>query len=136
MNDNNSVPQRVLIPDSHLDLVEKPLIVILGMIGPDGLPRLTPVWFNYEPGYLYFNSGPSSAKDRILRSKPAITALIIDPTNAFRYVQLRGIVDEITHDDAQAHNMMLYQRYLGCKPENTAQQRARYRLAIHAVIVH
>ena len=32
----------------YRELLDKPITVILGIIGPDGRPNLTPMWFDYE----------------------------------------------------------------------------------------
>ena len=50
------------IPESHRDLLERPLIMTLATTLPDGTPQATPVWFHFEEGYIYLNTAVGRLK--------------------------------------------------------------------------
>lgn len=101
------------IPQGYFDLVERPTIMMLGIVTPNGTPRVIPLWFNYQNGYLYFNSGPETMKHRSLLANPAVSVMILDPDNPFRYLSIQGKVIEITEVGAREHNNSLAKRYMG-----------------------
>jgi len=44
------------IPDSHIDLFNRPLLLGLATVQPDGQPQVTPVWGDVEDGLIRFNT--------------------------------------------------------------------------------
>jgi len=109
--------------------------MVLGTTTRDGTPRVTPIWFNYEDGYIYVNSVPDCAKHRAIHAHPYVSMVVLDPDNPFRYVAMHGPVVEITEDGACEHNDTLAKRYLGLEkfpgPEN--EVRIRYKIALASV---
>jgi hypothetical protein len=91
------------VPASHLDLLERPLLMVLGTTMPDGTSRVTPVWFNYEDGYIFMNSVLDTAKHRAISAHPYVSLVVIDPDNPFRYLTMRGSVVEVTEEGANEH---------------------------------
>ena len=78
----------------------------------DGRPQVTPIWFSYADGLITLNSAKGRVKDINMRARPAVALSIVDPDNAFRYVQIMGTVSEITEDGADEHIDLLAQKYL------------------------
>ena len=74
-----------IIPASHRDLVERPLLAMLATTLPDGTPQVTPVWFSYDGQHFYFNTAQGRLKARAIEKTPYGAILIIDPNNGFRY---------------------------------------------------
>lgn len=81
-----------LIPDSHRDLLEQNQIVILGTNGPKGEPQVTALWFLFEGDHLRMSINEARQKLRNLRRDPRASALLIDPANPYRTLELRGTV--------------------------------------------
>jgi PPOX class probable F420-dependent enzyme len=104
-----------LIPESHSDLLkdEKRAFVFLATQMADGSPQVTPVWFNTEGDYILINSAKGRIKDKNMRSRPVVTCCIQDPTDPYRYLQVRGRVMEITEEGADAHIDALAGKYTG-----------------------
>jgi len=104
-----------MIPESHLDLLkdEKRAFVYLGTQMADGSPQVTPVWFNTVGDYFLVNSAKGRIKDKNMRRRPVVTLCIQDPTNPYRYLQVRGRVVEITEEGADAHIDTLAGKYTG-----------------------
>jgi PPOX class probable F420-dependent enzyme len=104
-----------MVPESHLDLLtdKKRAFVYLATQMTDGAPQVTPVWFNTSGDYILVNSAKGRVKDRNMRNRPAVALCIQDPSDPYRYLQLRGQVVEITEEGADAHIDALAGKYTG-----------------------
>jgi len=80
---------------------------------PDGSPQVTPVWFEFKNGMLRINTAVGRRKAGNLDVNPKLAMAIVDPTNPYRYLQIRGHVTRSTRDGADAHIDSLAKRYLG-----------------------
>ncbi|RME70120.1 MAG: PPOX class F420-dependent oxidoreductase [Chloroflexi bacterium] len=101
------------IPESHMVLFEKPIVAALATIMPDGQPQVNPVWCDYDGEFVRVNSAKGRAKDRNMRARPQVTVLLVDPENPFFWIEVRGKVEEITEEGADAHIDLLAKKYLG-----------------------
>jgi PPOX class probable F420-dependent enzyme len=77
------------LPESHADLLEEKFAT-LATIGRDGIPQLTEVWFLYEDGELKISLNSSRRKTKNLLERPECSLFIIDLSNPYRYVDVRG----------------------------------------------
>lgn len=125
------------IPESHNDLLrdEKRALAIVATIMPDGSPQATPVWFDMDGGFLCFNTARGRVKDRNLSARPQTAIVIIDPDNPYRYMQIRGSVQETTGEEARQHTDRLAGKYTGkAKFENyQGEERVKYCVQIESV---
>ena len=102
------------IPPQFRDLLEtKKAFAHLGTLMPDGNPQVTPVWFDFDGTDLRINSAKGRVKDRNMRHDNHIAVAIQDPDNPYRYLAVRGRVEEITERGADAHIDALAKKYLG-----------------------
>jgi PPOX class probable F420-dependent enzyme len=101
------------IPEEFKDLFGKVAYANIATVMPDGTPQVTPVWFDYDGNYLRVNSAKGRVKDKNMRRNKNVALSIQDPDNAYRYLALRGKVDEITEEGADAHIDSLAKKYLG-----------------------
>jgi PPOX class probable F420-dependent enzyme len=93
------VPER--IPESHLDLIEGPVFVTLATIMPNGQPQLTVVWCTYDEPYVLVNTTRRRQKTRNVERNPKVSIMAIDPENRYRYLEVRGRVEELTEQGAR-----------------------------------
>jgi PPOX class probable F420-dependent enzyme len=84
------------IPDSHRDLLDGPIIASLATLMPDGQPQVTPVWCSYDGTYVIVNAAADRQKHKNMVERPHVTIMVFDPKNQFRYLEVRGVVEEIT----------------------------------------
>ncbi len=103
----------MLIPASHEDLLHSKALAMLATLNADGTPQVTPVWFDYDGTHIVFNTARGRLKDRNLQRNPVVALAIVDPVNAYRYMQVRGVIDEATEEGANAVIDSLAQKYLG-----------------------
>jgi PPOX class probable F420-dependent enzyme len=102
------------IPADFLDLFTKKIAFAhLGTIMPDGVPQVTPVWFDYDGTHVIVNTARGRSKDRNMRRDPRVTLAISDPENPYRYAQVFGRVTEMTEHDGDAVIDGLAKKYLG-----------------------
>lgn len=87
------------LPDSHVDLLDGPVVISLATIMPDGQPQVTPVWCNRHDNQIWINSTLGRQKARNMQERPQVTILAIDPANPLRYIEVRGQV--VGSDDSQ-----------------------------------
>jgi PPOX class probable F420-dependent enzyme len=101
------------IPESYLDLFQKPAFAHLTTLMPDGSPQVSPVWCELDGTHVVINSAKDRQKDRNMRRDPRVALAISDPANPYRYLQVRGTVVEITEQGADAHIDKLSHKYMG-----------------------
>jgi|HigsolmetaAR202D_1030399.scaffolds.fasta_scaffold00023_66 PPOX class probable F420-dependent enzyme len=126
------------VPETHRDLIERPIVAALATTLPDGTPQVTPIWFDSdEEGYIYFNTAEGRLKDRAIRKTPYVAFTIIDPDNPYRYIAARGPVVETSYEHGREHINQLSARYTGdpVYPVPEGQVRVRYKVAIEHVFV-
>lgn len=102
------------IPENLQDLLERPIVVAFATSNPDGQPQVTPVWASLEGDQVWINSAVGRRKDRNIRANPKVTVMILDPQNAFHWVEIRGEVVEFDESEAAlAHINKLSGSYAG-----------------------
>ncbi len=87
-----------IIPESHLDLLKRPLFGHLATIRPDGSPQVNPMWFRWDGEFLRFTSTTIRRKYRNVRRDPRVALSVNDPDQPYRYLEVRGLVDRIEPD--------------------------------------
>jgi PPOX class probable F420-dependent enzyme len=103
----------VEIPATHRDLLTKKTLAHLATVMADGSPQVTPVWFDTDGPYLRVNSAVGRLKDKNIRRDPRVALSILDPDNAYRYLEIRGRVIEITESGGATHIDALANKYMG-----------------------
>lgn len=102
------------IPAGFLDLLtEKKAFAHIATVQPDGSPQVTPVWFDYTNGLMRVNTAKGRVKARNMVEGAKVALSILDPDNAYRYIQIRGTVTKVTEDGAVAHIDSLAKKYMG-----------------------
>ena len=101
------------VPDEYVDLLKKPAFAHLATLMKDGSPHVTPVWCDYDGTHVRVNSAKGRLKDKNMRRDKRVALSIQDPDNPYRYIAIRGTVEQITQDGADAHIDALAKKYLG-----------------------
>jgi PPOX class probable F420-dependent enzyme len=101
------------LPKSHQDLItdEARAFAYLATTMADGSPQVTPLWFNTDGEHILINSAAGRIKDKNMRARPRIALLILDPSDPYRYMQVRGRVVRVTEDGALDHLNTLSLKY-------------------------
>ena len=119
------------IPESHKDLLEKPVFVTLGTVNANGQPQLSVIWCSFDGAHIWVNTTRGRLKEKNMAARPRVSILAIDPENSYRYLEVRGQVDEVTEEGAVDHIHQLAQMYAnqpyygGYAPAERANQETR-----------
>ena len=106
-------------PTSHRDLLERPLFAHFATVAADGSPRVNPMWYLWDAqaGALKLTHTRQRHNFRYLEREPRVALSITDPDNPYRYLQVRGVVQDIQADPTGAFYQVLQQRYRGYTTE-------------------
>ena len=89
------------IPESHKDLLERPIVAALATVLPDGQPQVNCVWCTYDGTHVLMFTIRGFRKERNMRERPVATILAVDPQNPYRYLEVRGVVEEMSEEGAE-----------------------------------
>jgi PPOX class probable F420-dependent enzyme len=103
----------VTIPEKYLDLFQKKAFANLATLMPDGSPQVTPVWVDYDGSHVLVNSARGRQKEKNMKPNAKVALSILDPDNPYRYLEIRGKVESITEQGADAHIDKMAKKYLG-----------------------
>jgi PPOX class probable F420-dependent enzyme len=101
----------VAVQAEFRDLVDNPILAYLSTVSASGVPTVSPIWFEYTDGHVVFSTQDQTRKRRNCAANPNVALCIGDPTDPYRYIELRGVVVEMTADGAHAHLDAMSQRY-------------------------
>jgi PPOX class probable F420-dependent enzyme len=105
----------VTIPASHRDLMrdETRAFAFLATVMKDGSPQVTPVWFDMEGDLIRINTARGRVKEANMKARRQVALAIIDLTDPYHYLQVRGRVAEISEAGAREHIDRLSEKYTG-----------------------
>jgi len=98
------------VPDSHLDLLTRPVVGVLTTMMPDGPPQSSLVWVDYDGECALVNTTRERQKGRNMAANPTVSLLVVDPANTGRFIQVRGRA-ELVKEGAVEHLDRLTRRY-------------------------
>lgn len=88
------------LPEIYKQLLDSPIVVIVGLIGNDGRVNQTPMWFDYEGDKVLVNVATHRKKVEWIRARPQLSMLLVNPENAYHWVSIKATVErEILEDD-------------------------------------
>jgi PPOX class probable F420-dependent enzyme len=85
---------RIALAPEIKQLMDRPNFAHLGTLMPDGSPQCVPVWVGREADCLVICTGENSLKAKNTLRDPRVALSIIDFTNPYEEVQIRGRVVE------------------------------------------
>lgn len=105
----------VRLPESHLDLLERPVFAHLATVRPDCTPLVNPMWFLWDgdEGVIKLTHTKRRHNYRYIQQQPRVALSIADPDDQYRYLQIQGVVERIEDDPEGSFYQLLQQRYRG-----------------------
>src|SRR5438067_1348417 len=87
-------------PETHTDLLERPVFAHMGTVTSDGAPLVNPMWFLWDPDAEEIKLTHITTRHnyRYMQREPRIALSIADPDDQYRYLQVRGVIDRIERD--------------------------------------
>jgi PPOX class probable F420-dependent enzyme len=101
-NPTTAPASELSIPESHLDLLERPLFAHLATVRPDGAPQSSVMWFVWDGSRLRITHTKSRQKFANLAKDPRLSLSIADPADGYRSIEVRGVVESVEDDDDRA----------------------------------
>jgi len=101
------------IPDSVKDLLEKPIVASLTTIAPDGIPENTAIWALWDGEHIMISTADGRRKPGNIRNNPNVAVFVIDPENTGRWLDVRGVVEEMVDDENYKHVKAIGKLYTG-----------------------
>jgi PPOX class probable F420-dependent enzyme len=88
------------LDETYKQLMDKPIACVMAVIGGDGRPNLTPMWFDYEGDKVLVNVASHRKKTGWIRDNPQISMLLMNPENMYHWMSIKVTVErEISEDD-------------------------------------
>lgn len=100
------------IPEAYKPLIEGPVVVVLASVTPEGEAHASPVWCSTEGEYILVNTTKGRQKAKNFEANPDVSIVALDPENPYRYVEVRGKVEEMIEEGGLDHINQLAQLYV------------------------
>ncbi len=104
-----------MLQEKTIQLFQKRNIVFIATIMKDGAPQLSPVWANYDSGYILVNTAEGRIKHKNILRDPRVAISVVSHDNPLDMTTIRGTVKEIIPDYNYIHADKLTQQYMGQK---------------------
>lgn len=88
-------------------------LVFIATVMKDGSPQLSPVWANYEDGYILVNTAEGRIKHKNILRDPRVAVSVVANDNPLDMTTIRGKVVEVIPDYNYKHADRLALQYLG-----------------------
>src|SRR6266508_7021809 len=80
-------------------LLDEQVTAVIAVMGPDGRPWLTPVWFNHDGEKVLLNLAEHRRKTPAIRSNPQVTILLMNPQNPYHWLTIKATAELEIHED-------------------------------------
>jgi len=100
-------------PESHVDLLQRPLFAAWATLDKHGAPLVNPMWFLWDADRQVVRMTHTTRRSNYenVRRDDRVALLIWDPDDPYRYIQIRGIVASIESDPTGSLHEELQRRY-------------------------
>ena len=86
------------IPASHLDLLTGPVYAVFTTVAANGQPENTVVWCSWDGSYVLVNTAAGRRKHKNVLANPKVALTAVDPKDPYRWIDVRGVVEQIEED--------------------------------------
>ena len=94
-------------------LFQQKNLIFISTINSDGSPQLTPVWGNYDDGYVLVSTAEGRLKHKNVLRDPRVSISVVDHANPLNMTTIKGEVIEIIPDYDYIHANKLTKQYMG-----------------------
>ena len=93
-------------------LFEEKNLIFIATVNLDGSPQLTPVWGDYNDGYILVNTAEDRIKHRNVLHDSRVAVCVVAHDNPLDMTTIRGRVVDIIPDYDYAHADKLSEKYM------------------------
>ena len=94
-------------------LFQQKNLIFISTINSDGSPQLTPVWGNYDDGYVLVSTAEGRLKHKNVLRDPRVSISVVDHDNPLNMTTIKGEVIEIIPDYDYIYANKLTKQYMG-----------------------
>lgn len=124
------------LPALARELLDRPTFAVVTTLNRDGSPQASVIWAKREEDDILFSTIRGRRKTRNMERDPRVSYLAYDPTDPYRYVEVRGTVT-MTEQGGDALIDELCRAYQGRPwPHRPHEVRVVCRLLADHVVVH
>jgi len=88
-------------------------LVFIATLMKDGSPQLSPVWADYEDGFVMINTAEGRIKHKNVLNDARVAVSVVANENPLDMITIRGKVVEILSDYDYVHINKLTKKYMG-----------------------
>lgn len=88
-------------------------LVFVATLMKDGSPQLSPVWADYENGFIFVNTAEGRIKHKNVLNDSRVAVSVVSRENPLDMTTVRGKVVEIIPDYDYVHINKLTKKYMG-----------------------
>ncbi len=103
----------MMMEEKAIKLFQSKNIVFIATVMKDGSPQVTPVWANYEDGYILVNTAKGRLKHKNIKRDPRVAVSVVSKDNFLDMTSIRGKVVDVIPDPDYKHIDKLTKQYLG-----------------------
>ena len=104
---------RKMTDEKVVKLFSEKNLVFIATVMKDGSPQVSPVWANYEDGFILVNTAEGRIKHKNILRDPRVAVSVTSNHNPLDMTTIRGKVIEIISDSEYIHADKLTQQYMG-----------------------
>ena len=101
------------IPEDLVHILDEAGFAHMATLGPDGAPHNSPVWYDWDGEYVLVSHTKERQKFRNVQKDKRVALSILDPETPYRYLEIRGTVEEIIDDPDKTLIHKLAKKYRG-----------------------
>ena len=101
------------LTDHFARILDAPVYGHLATVRKHGGVQVNPMWFAWDGERLRFTHTTKRQKYRNIEANPDVAMSVVDPETPYRYLEVRGVVEEIIPDPTGAFYLKLNDRYSG-----------------------
>ena len=101
--------------EKAIKLFQQKNIVFIATLMSNGAPQLSPVWANYDSGYILVNTAEGRIKHKNILRDTRVAISVVSHDNPLDMTSIQGTVVEIISDYDYVHADKLTQQYMGKK---------------------
>ncbi len=127
-----------MLQESTKALAQAKNFAALTTLFGDGRPQTNVMWVDADDEHILVNTEVHRRKYQNVRRDPRVSITVIDATNPYHYVEIRGrVVDEVRGDAARAHIDELSTKYTGAPYANPiVSERVILKIAAERELTH
>jgi len=103
----------IKLEQKAIDLLKGKNLVFIATLMKDGSPQLSPVWADYEDGFVMINTAEGRIKHKNVLNDTRVAISVVANENPLDMTTIRGKVVEILPDYDYIHINKLTKKYMG-----------------------